>query len=233
MALGSLIIGTGTGGIGDAVKDHILSTDNYLEHVFGFVHTPLIDELDVRNEKSIEGWLRENGPLDHIVYSAGVSRLQWIPELDQRSLDKTFDVNVGGMIMLAALHKDMWPDHEVRFVAIVSDAAHTPMRGSIAYCASKAAQEMAVKCMARELAPLWTVVGVSPGVVEDTGMTNQLADDIPEFRGWTKEQARAYEDKSSVLGRRITKREVAQTVYFALTGPQALNGSILTINGGK
>lgn len=233
----SLIIGTGTGGIGDAVKDAMLRAmalrDPGDGELFGFVDAPLIDEMDVRDENGIDGYVADNGPFDHIVYSAGVSKLEWIGELNQRSLDKTLDINLTGMILLASAHADRFPDHPVRFVAIVSDAAHTPMRGSMAYCVSKAGQEMAMKVMARELAPLWTVVGVSPGVVDDTGMTNQLAKDIPEFRDWTPEQARAYEDKSSVLGRRITKQEVAETVLFALTGPQALNGSILTINGGK
>jgi len=221
----TLIIGCHTGGIGDAVEEFLHSIDQ--------VFTPTIKGLNVAAPTSIERYLRDNGPFDRIVYSAGVSQLKWIKDLLWIDLDRVLDVNLSGAIMLASAHVRMFPEHPVRYAVVVSDAAHTPMRGSIAYCVSKAGLEMAVKVMARELAPLWTVVAVSPGVVDDTGMTNQLAEDIPKFRGWNPMQARAYEDSSSVLGRRVTKREVAETVLFALTGPQALNGSTITINGGK
>jgi hypothetical protein len=63
-------------------------------------------------------------------------------------------------------------------------------------------------------------------------MTRELAEKIPAFRGWTEDQAREYEGVPPI-GRRVTKPEVAETLWFALTGPQALNGSIITINGGK
>lgn len=178
--------------------------------------------------------MRENGPFNGIVYSAGISRLQWISEVTNPEwYDKTQSVNTRGMVLLAAHHVKEFPASPVRFVAVVSDAAHTAMRGSISYCVSKAAQEMAVKVLAREMSPAWVVVGVSPGVVDDTGMTNQLEKDIPKFRGWTDEKARDYEASSSVIGRRIMKSEVAEAMLFALEGPRALNGSIITVNGGK
>lgn len=231
MAERCLIIGGHTGGIGDAVAAEIGNPPDW--EIVPEIFKPTVDEVDVRDPKSIELYIAENGPFDKIVYSAGVSYLQWIKNVSQGYLDRTFDVNVFGAILIARFHVVAFPERKVRYAVVVSDASHTPMRGSIAYCMSKAALEMGVKVMARELAPLWTVVAVSPGVVEDTGMTNKLAEDIPKFRGWTPEQAREYEDKSSVLGRRITKEEVAETVVFALNGPEALNGSTLTINGGK
>lgn len=229
----TLIIGTGTGGIGDEVEDVLIYDANRSTIETDNIHCPGIDKLDVRDQQSIEIYIRNYGPFDEIVYSAGVSQLKWIQDLNWRDLDRVLDVNVAGAILVAAAHTKLFPEHpSVRYVVIVSDAAHTPMRGSISYCVSKAAAEMAVRCMARELAPAWTVVGVSPGVVEGTGMTRELAELIPAFRGWTEDQARAYEG-TPPIGRRVTKREVAETVLFALTGPQALNGSILTINGGK
>ncbi|UAJ16148.1 oxidoreductase [Microbacterium phage TinyMiny] len=228
----TLIIGTGTGGIGDEVEDVLIYERDLQEESIDY-YEPSIKDLDVRDQASIDMYVMNHGPFDEIVYSAGVSQLKWIPDLNWRDIDKVLDVNVAGAILVAAAHSKLFPDHPgVRYVVIVSDAAHTPMRGSISYCVSKAAAEMAVRCMARELAPAWTVVGVSPGVVEGTAMTEGLAQEIPGFRGWTEDQAKAYEG-TPPIGRRVTKREVAETVLFALTGPQALNGSILTINGGK
>lgn len=227
----TLIIGCHTGGIGDAYADH----RRYGLQMYTGDARPNVAELNVRDGHSIRDYLVKNGPFDEIVYSAGISKLQWVRDLaeDVYDYDLTQEINTRGVALLAAHHVALFPEHPVRYAVVVSDAAHTAMRGSIAYCVSKAGQEMVVKVLARELAPLWTVVGVSPGVVEDTGMTNHLAKDIPEFRGWTPEAARAYEDSGSVLGRRVTKQEVAQSIFFALTGPQALNGSIITINGGK
>lgn len=230
----TLIIGTGTGGIGDEVQDALIYSANQGNpRDQESIYCPSIEQLDVRDQQSIEIYMMNHGPFDEIVYSAGVSQLKWIQDLNWRDLDKVLDVNVAGAILVATAHTKLFPEHSgVRYVVIVSDAANTPMRGSISYCVSKAGAEMAVRCMARELAPAWTVVGVSPGVVEGTAMTEALAKKIPEFRGWTEDQARAYEGNPPI-GRRVTKQEVAETVLFALTGPQALNGSILTINGGK
>jgi NAD(P)-dependent dehydrogenase (short-subunit alcohol dehydrogenase family) len=228
----TLVIGAHTFGIGDAFVEH------WGGHWFpegadwDNMYQPTREELDVRDNQSIMLYMMNHGPFDAIVYSAGVSQLKWVPELTWRDLDRVYDVNVAGAILVAASHSNRFPEHPVRYAVVVSDAAHTPMRGSIAYTTSKAALEMAVRNMARELAPVWTVVGVSPGVVEATGMTRELAKAIPEFRGWTADQAREYEGNPPI-GRRVYKSEVAETLWFALTGPQALNGSIITINGGK
>lgn len=225
----TLIIGGWTDGIGDELHD-LYSMPRNSE--FEQMYKPKREELDVRDQQSIMLYVMNHGPFDEIVYSAGVSQLKWMKDIGWRDLDRVYDVNVAGAILLAAAHVERFPEHPVRYAVVVSDAAHTPMRGSIAYTTSKAALEMAVRNMAREMAPLWTVVGVSPGVVEGTGMTRELAEKIPEFRGWTEDQAREYEGLPPI-GRRVTKREVADTLWFALKGPEALNGSIITINGGK
>lgn len=225
MATRRLIIGAHTEGIGD---------EPLLRGIRG-VHAlrPFIHELDVTDDASIREYIQTNGPFDQIIYSAGVAGLSWINVQRREALQRMMEINAFGAVMVAQAHREFFPDARVRYAVLVSDAAHTPMRGSIAYCMSKAAEEMAVRVMARELAPSWTVVGIAPGVVQDTGMTRQNDVAIPDFRRWSRQQALEYEMKSSVLGRRITKQEVAETIVFALEGPVALNGSILTINGGK
>lgn len=232
----TLIIGGHTNGIGDAFAQHwdmeCTSPNGSRDPFADKAYKPTREELDVRDQAAIVRYFEQHGPFDEIVYSAGISQLKWLRDLTWRDLDRVYDINVAGAILVAAAHADAFPEHAVRYAVVVSDAAHTPMRGSIAYTTSKAALEMAVRNMGRELAPLWTVVGVSPGVVDGTEMTRELAETIPEFRGWTADQAREYEGVPPI-GRRVTKHEVAETLWFALTGPQALNGSIITINGGK
>jgi len=226
----TLIIGGHTDGIGDAVARTLLSSGG---RIGWMVYKPTVRELDVRDETTIDDYIGKHGPFDEIVYSAGMSKLSWIRDTNVFNFGEVIDVNLTGLVLVASVHERQWPKAEVRCAVVVSDASDTPMRGSIAYCASKAGLEMAVRVMARELAPRWITVAVSPGVVEDTAMTRALAEEIPAFRNWTPEQARQYEDAGSVLGRRVAKQEVVETVLFALTGPEALNGSTITINGGK
>jgi NAD(P)-dependent dehydrogenase (short-subunit alcohol dehydrogenase family) len=220
-----LIVGAGTGGIGDAVAE-VLREDHGL-------FLPGLSTLDVANDYSIEWYVGVHGPFDAIVYSAGYNKLDWISDLSSADYQRTFEINAFGLPLLVAAQHRIHGEPVPRVVAIVSDASDTPMRGSLAYTASKAAEAMIVRGMARELAPGTITVGVSPGVVDNTAMTEYINQTVPGFRGWTEDQARQYEMAGNVLGRRVTKEEVAQTVRFALTGPEALNGSIITLNGGK
>lgn|SRR5487761_1167135 len=220
-----LIIG-GYSGIGEATIKSLESFD--LD-----CHVPYHDELDVRYRFSTNSFLQENGPFEYIVYSAGVNRLGWIQDISLTEIGDIFDVNVFGFIDIVSCHKALWPQSRVSAVAVSSDAAEIPMRGSLMYCASKAALNMAIRVMARELAPLWRVNGVAPGMVANTPMTNYIDETIPEFRGWTPDQARSYEQNNTPTGRRATKQEVANTIAWVLTGPEQMTGEIVKINGGR
>ena len=70
----TLIIGAQTGGIGDEVMSHPALT--------GKKFAPRLEELDVRDQLSVQFYIAQNGPFDQIVYSAGVSQLQWIKDAD-------------------------------------------------------------------------------------------------------------------------------------------------------
>lgn len=225
----TLILGMDPGNIGEAVNIALYRD----EKIRGMVFAPSISQLDLRHAADIEKYIARNGPFDQIVYSAGINRLVWIKDLERDDLDFHSQVNSQGLALVMAAHEREFPTASGRLVAIVSDASDTPMRGSLAYCASKAAEAMTVRVLARELAPRWVTVAVSPGVVEDTPMTTDIDQQVQDLRGWTAEEARAYEDKGSILGRRVTKAEIAETVLFALRGPAALNGSTITLNGGK
>lgn len=230
-----LVIG-GTSGIGEEVVRQ--SKDQ-----FDRVTVPDKYEMDVRSSAKVERFIRGpiGEPITHTVYSAGLASLQMIPDLMNGSLDSegmcfdeyqnVYDVNVFGfMRVLSALSRSFAGG---RVVAIVSDASKTPMRGSMAYCSSKAALAMAVRCAARELGKNWNVNGVSPSAVDGTPMTDWIDETVPEFRGWTKEEARSYELASIPKGRRAMKEEVAEIVLSTLTGPDFLTGSIIELTGGK
>lgn len=225
----ALVVGATTvGGMGEEIAWQLI-------HEGYGVSTPRPNhmELDVANESSVDRFLQNHGPFDVIVYAAGVSQLEWAKDITKEHLDFVFDVNVFGMALLFGKHELLYPGYKVNALAIVSDASETPMRGSLAYCASKAAQVMALRVLARELAPSWRINGISPGVVEGTPITQYIDETVPDFRGWTPEQAQAYEMSGNLLGRRVTREEVTKLAWSILDGPEAYNGQIAIINGGK
>ena len=190
--------------------------------------------LDVNAPISIENYLIEHGPFTHIVYSAGLNKLAWVNARKiSFKMEDMFSINCAGFVELIGSHIRGYPTARLSAVAVSSDAATRPMRGSVAYCASKAALNMAVKVMARELAPLHRINAVAPGMVEGTPMTAYIDEAVPEFRGWTEDEARKYEAQNTPTGRRATLGEVAETIEWVLFGPDQMTGAIIEINGGK
>lgn len=228
----TLILG-GNSGIGEAVKSALIaSTDDYRG-----IHSPTKDELDVGSWESVYHYINyepDGEGFDRVVYSAGVNYLDWIGDISLTEMIEIYRVNVLGFINLLNMLKMVHPETPVNVVAIASDAATRPLRTSIAYCSSKAALTMAIRCAARELAPMgWRVNGVAPGVTEGTPMTEYLDRRIPELRGWSTAAAHDYEQGQCPMGRRATVQEVARVVLDVLNGPEYLNGEIVTINGGR
>lgn len=195
------------------------------------VFTPSVEALDVVDGG--EWYLSENGPFTHIVYAAGVNLLKWAKDMTLTDYRNTFEVNAYGFGLVLGTHKRLFPDDHFSAVAIVSDAMRNPMRGSTAYCASKAALAAIIKNLAREWAPDCRINGVAPAIVSDTPMTEYIDATVPGFRGWDPEKAAAYEASMLPMGRRVTKAEVAEVVTNVLFGPAYLTGSIIDITGGK
>ena len=224
-----LIIG-GNSGIGLATAGHIRGV--WLESAE--IHTPSKPELDVDAPLRVESYLSRHGPFTHIVYSAGINRLAWASKKKiSFHMEDHFAINCAGFVEVIGAHVRLFPTAYISAVAVSSDASSRPMRGSVAYCASKAALNMAVKVLARELAPLHRINAVAPGMVEGTAMTAYIDETIPAFRGWTDEEALAYERANTPTKRRATLEEVAETITWVLFGPDQMTGAIVEINGGK
>lgn len=223
----ALVLGGGSG-IGAACVE-ILRNKHNLD-----VYSPDHKKVDVTNRFNLVDAVENNGPYHFVVYSAGINRLDWIKDIHNSEMCDIFDVNVFGFIRLLNVLELHQPAVRPHIVAISSDAAVRPMRTSIAYCASKAALDMAVKCAARELGPKgWRINAVSPGMTDETGMTEYIDKRVSEVRGWTKAEALAYETSQQPLGRRATTGEIAHIVADVLMGPDYLNGAIIPVNGGR
>ena len=226
-----LVVG-GTSGIGLAVV-------NMLNGLGVTTFAPEKGQLNVKAAKTIiQTYLAASGhAITHMVYSAGINELCWIKDIDDyhsgnyTNFTRVLDVNVTGFARVLGSLIGYHPLESV--VAISSDAATRPMRGSLMYCASKAALDMAVKCAARELAPETRVNAVAPGMTDGTVMQEYIDKAVPEFRGWTPEAARSYENSQNPMGRRATTDEIAHAVVDVLFGPEYMTGTIVTVNGGR
>lgn len=224
--LKTLIVGVGPGSIGAAYQSW-LSTNN------GDVYSPGLASLDVTNDATLHSYISKAGPFDRILYAAGYNHLCWIEDVNKMAFDKHMDINVWGFIDVYRAHHYYFPEAKLKMVVLVSDAAETPMRSSLAYCTSKAAALMAMRCLARECSDFLRIVAVSPGVVSRTGMTEAVDKQVQELRGWTAEEAYAYENKGASITGRVTKAEVCETIQFAFDGPRHLHGTNIKVNGGR
>lgn len=225
----NLMVLGGTSGIG-ATCGEVLS--DLKPGVFDEIYVWGHEHFDIAYRTPMIEAVESVRPTD-VIYSVGINKLDWIPDIRQLDFLDVMKTNVWGFLnLLQAL--DICGVEQANVVAITSDAAWRPMRTSAAYCASKAALEMTIRVASREYAPRgWRVNGVAPGKVEDTPMTKYVDKRVLELRGWTVEAAEAYEVASTPLGRKVTKLEVAEVVAATLFGPKAQTGEIIAVNGGR
>lgn len=194
---------------------------------------PTQEELDVTNFEQMNAFFHENCDITHLVYSAGINYLSFIGRSNLAKMGEVLSVNLGGFMLTLEL-LSRWNNHPVKIVAIGSDAAERPLRTSMAYCASKAGLHMAVRTAARELGPDgWRINAVAPGMTDNTGMQEYVDATVPSLRGWTEKFMRTYEQSQEVVPGRLIPWEVAEVIQNTLNGPNHLNGSIITINGGR
>lgn len=223
-----LVLGATEGNIGWEVARRLSEAPS----VFDVVTRLDGSAMNVTHNGDMQRAVLNSGATD-VVYSVGINQLSWIGQLSFSAFDAMMMTNVWGFVNLLKAIEAVGQT-PANVVAITSDAAWRPMRTSLAYCASKAALEMAIRVASREYAPAgWRINGVAPGKVADTPMTEYVDEAVLKLRGWTVEAAEAYELQSTPLGRKVTKEEVAQVVEQVLFGPAAQTGEIIAVNGGR
>lgn len=223
-----LILGGSTkDGIGAAIADRV----NYLGHVPLAPPQSVVD-VTASDQSTLREVIGSFLP-DSVVYSVGMNELEWIHALDRKSFDRIMETNVWGFLNVLQVLEETGRSFSV--LAISSDAAVRPMRTTAAYCASKAALNMAIRVASRELAGEgWRINGLAPGKVEGTPMTRYVDKRVPEVRGWTTKRAEEYEISTSPIRRKIFPAEVAAVALdILLSDAIAWTGDIVTVNGGR
>lgn len=192
-----------------------------------FVRCDASDEDSVR--RLVRETLDRHGRVDGAMANAGVWRQGKATSATREDLDFLMGVNVMGPVWLA---KHLVPAYERQgggtLLITTSVAAHIGFPGHVLYCASKAAAEAVVRCLATDHAGVMRVVGLCPGTIDTPMLAASCA-------GWDKGKEAIYADvRKRIPVRRLGEpMDVARAAAFLLSDEAGyINGTSLVLDGG-
>jgi len=223
-----LIVGARDGSLGQAIADTLGKRSDFEVHTAGQSGDEM-ETVDVRSPASVVAVMDKVRP-HSIISTVGVNLGAPIGETGYwHSMRHSWDVNVEGPMRLL----DTWIkgtfgyekgfNQDQTFVAVSSNSAQIARRSSSAYCSSKAALSMALRCAARELGGAPLVYGYEFGLLANTPMT------VETEKRFGPSQSRMVGAKDG-----LDKWEAASAVVANLVAPwQGLNGVMLRLDAGE
>ena len=188
---------------------------------------------DVSREDSVQAMVARAvelyGRIDGVHCNAGVWGKGKVTEFNDAAWDKIMGVNVKS-VFWTAKHVVPVMERQGKGVLLIttSVAAFIGFPAHALYCASKAALEALVRCLAVDHAGKVRVVGICPGTID----TPMLA---ASCEGWDKPVAELYAE----VARRIPVRrlgqpiDIAQTAAFLLSDEAGyINATSIVLDGG-
>ncbi|HJN16629.1 MAG TPA: SDR family oxidoreductase [Armatimonadota bacterium] len=190
-------------------------------------------EVDVSDEASVEALMAKtvdlHGRIDVLHSNAGVWRQGKVTDFTVDDWNVVMGVNVMGNLWLA---KHAVPVMEKQGKGVIcittSVAAFVGFPEHALYCASKAALEALIRCLATDHAGCVRVVGVCPGTVDTPMLAASAA-------GWTAPLEELYADisKKIPVRRMGTPLDVAKAVAFLISDNAAyIDATTLVLDGG-
>ncbi len=167
----------------------------------------------------IERAIRAMGRIDVIVGSAASFHRAPFSKTTALAWDEAMNLNARANFLLARAAESELRRRRGRIVLISDLAAHRVWKDYSAHAISKAAVEMVVRVLARQMAPEVSVNGIAPGTIlppesMPKSETDRILGQIP-------------------LERFGTPQEIAATVRFFCEGPAFITGQILVVDGGR
>ena len=218
----TLVVGY-NGGLGWEVMNEM----DYISDVVAF-NKSIISGID------ISSFLANLRPFDFIVYCAGVNHIAKFDDISDDEFFDSMDINCFGFVRLIQLMRYSKKLNPNAIACIVtSNAANIPMTHSLSYNCSKAAANMMVRQMGRELRiEELTVFGVAPNKLKGTGMSKTIEKKVCEMRGWTPEQAEQYQLASLPARQETDPKDCATFIRnMIVTHGKTLHGTILPYGG--
>ena len=198
-----------------------------LEEVQSLGRRAILVKADISDSEAVsemaERVLRDLGPVDRLVNSAGIVMRGGIFSITPEIWDQVMDVNAKGIFLVSqAIARQMLDHRGGVMVQIASMRGVEGSDSSMHYAASKAAVIALTKSLARELAPRIRVNAIAPGYV-DTRIQVEL----------TPEKRRAIEE-ATPLRRFGRPEDIARTaVYFSSEDSAYVTGQTLLVDGGR
>ena len=163
-----------------------------------------------------------------LVNCVGVNYIDWFHNMDFKQFDRLMTLNVRSHLQMAQelmCAGRNWFESKTghgTLCEIISNASHVPMTNSAFYNATKGAQHVATMSLARELRKTHglCVFGVSPNKLAGTGMSSYIEGVVPSLRGWTPEQAAAYQLSALPAGEETDPNVLAEFLAFLLSSPE-------------
>lgn len=189
---------------------------------------------DVSREESVADMvatvIADYGRIDAVHANAGVWGKGKVTDFTEADWEKVMGVNVRGTLWTA---KHTIPAMECNenggvFLVTTSVAAQIGFPAHVLYCASKAALESIVRCLANDHAGAIRSVGISPGTI-DTPMLAATCE------GWDApvEELYAQVEKKIPVRRLGQPEDIAKAAAFLLSDDASYaNGTILVLDGG-
>lgn len=191
----NIVVTGGSSGLGKAIVDAIYAMAMALDtHITIHDWSRDTSGVDVTDSDSIAlAASKIQGPVYALINCAGINHIEWLPNLKEADWDAVVDTNAKAIFLTTKALLENLRGGTV--INIVSNASHVPMTTSAAYNASKGAAAILSKQLARELIKTHdiTVFAISPNKLAGTGMSKYIDERVCELRGWTPEEARAYQ----------------------------------------
>lgn len=176
----------------------------------------------------IEVIIRERGPLDGFVHSAGIGTVRPVKMCTYDYMKQMMDVNFFSFVeIVRCITKKRNFNEGMSIVGISSVASLEGNQSKTGYCASKAAMDGAIRCLAKELASKKIRVNsVMPGVTR-TAIFDQIMDNGGDS-----------EDLKGILQRQYLgicePENIASTVGFLLSEEaRYITGSSVPVDSGR
>ena len=180
-------------------------------------------------EMLIKKIVQENGSLDGFVHSAGVGSTRPLHMLKPDKLNEVMNVNFNSFIEIErCLSKKNNLNDGASIVGVSSVAGQQGNQSKTAYCASKAAMDAAVRCIAKELSSRTIRANtVAPGLAK-----TEL------FQQFINNSGSESEDAKNVMKRQylgiVQPNNVGNTIAFLLSDASMfVTGSTIAIDSGR
>lgn len=193
-------------------------------HSFYSMDLSLTDEI----EKFVKEIMIKEGKIDGLVYSSGINSTRPLTLIKPKIMREVMAINFFGFIeFVRCIVKTKMYNEGMKIVGVSSTSSKVGNKGKTAYCASKAAMDGAVRCMAKELANKKIRVNtVVPAWVE-TPLYEEVKSEVGDS-----------EDTKDILSRQylglIKPINVANAIAFLLSdASEYITGESINVDGGR